>query len=90
MKAVIHNYHTELFPSDEEVKSLCKIGQGADTCILLTISGKGWECHHQDRGPLISTIERARRNETNAIREGCEFLDNASRSDIEAMQEANA
>jgi hypothetical protein len=72
MKTVVHGFHTQIFPTDEETKSLCKIGQGADTCIFLTIGVEGWECHALNRMPILPLIDRARRGETNAQREGCD------------------
>ena len=72
MKAIVYEYRTEIFPTTEEAKSICKIGQGVETCIFLTISGDGWECHAHNRMPIMSLIERSERGETSAQRQGCE------------------
>ena len=72
MKAIVYEYHTEIFPTTEEAKSICKIGQDAETCIFLTISGYGWECHAHNKMPIVSLIERSERGETSAQRQGCE------------------
>ena len=78
MKAVIYDAHTTLWPNTEEVKRLCKIGEGAETCILLLVGPDGFECHAKNKMLIWSLIERARRGETNAQREGCEEVDNWS------------
>lgn len=72
MRAIVHAFHTQVFPTDEEVLRLCKPGCGADTCIFLTMSPDGWECHGLNKMPIYSMIERAERGETNAQRQGCE------------------
>ena len=72
MKAIIYDAHTVVLPTREEIDTECKIGQGKDTCIFLVVGGDGFECHAFNRMPIMSLIERARRGETNAQREGCE------------------
>ena len=72
MKAIVHAFHTEVFPTRDEIDSECKIGQGEDTCIFLTVSGDGFECHAFNRMPIMSLIERSERGETFARRQGCE------------------
>ena len=72
MRAVVHEWHTQVFPDADEVRELCKPGAGADTCILLLMGGDGFECHAHNRMPIMSLIDRARRGETNAQREGCD------------------
>lgn len=74
-KAIVHEAHTQIFPTNDEVKVLCKPGAGADTCILLTMGCDGWECHGLNRQPIWSVIERARRGETGAQREGCKEVE---------------
>jgi len=69
-KVIVHDWYTEIFPTKDEL-SLCKIGQGADTCILLLVGPQGLECHAKYRGPLLGLIERAERGETVAQRIGC-------------------
>lgn len=70
MKAVVHGFHTEIFPTNEEAKEVCKIGQGADTCIYL-VMGKEFECCYYNRQPIMSLLDRRDRGETNAKRDGC-------------------
>ena len=72
MERIVHDFHTQIFPTEEETQRLCKIGEGPNTCIFLTMSGNGWECHGLNKQPIWSLIERARRGETNAQREGCD------------------
>ncbi len=74
MKAIVHGFHTEIFPSKEDTDSLCKIGQGRDTCIFLLLGPEGFECHGLNQGPIMFLIERARRGGTSAQREGCETV----------------
>lgn len=74
MKVIVYDWHTEMFPTDVEVKRLCTPGKGADTCIWLLMSGNGWECAYNNKpAPLM---ERWRNNETNAKRDGCEPIKN--------------
>ena len=80
MRAIVHDFHTEVFPNKDEIDRLCKIGHGADTCIFLLVGPDGFECHGLNKMPIWSLIERARRGETNAQREGCDEV-------LVAMQE---
>lgn len=32
------------YPDDMTVRSICKIGQGAECCRYLTMGGGGWSC----------------------------------------------
>lgn len=76
MKAKVFNSHTVITPTKEETETECKIGQGAETCILLTVSGDGFECHAKNKMPILTLIERARKGETSAQREGCDRVNN--------------
>ena len=71
MKAKVYDCYTEIFPNAEEIKELCKIGQGADCCIFL-VAGSEFECCYYNRFGLGDLLERARAGLTNARREGCE------------------
>lgn len=75
MKAVVHDCYTEIFPDKEEIKELCKIGQGADCCVFLVV-GSEFECCYYNRGPILNLIKMARRGLTTARREGCEKVVN--------------
>ncbi len=75
MKAIVYDGHTEIFPNKEEVKEICKIGQGVDCCIMLVV-GSEFECCYYNRGLILSIIERARKGLTNARRESCDKVAN--------------
>lgn len=75
MEAVVHDFYTEIFPDKEEIKEICKIGQGADCCIFLVVGSK-FECCYHNRFGLGDLLERARAGLTNARREGCEKVKN--------------
>lgn len=74
MKAIIGSFATDIYPTDEEVKTLCKPGQGADTCVWLLMAPTGWECSCLNKP--ISLLERSRRGETVAKRDGCDKVKN--------------
>jgi len=61
----------------EEVKTLCRPGEGADTCIWLVV-GKGFECLYFNRRAVSLTgeilEERWRKGLTVAKRDGCEVI----------------
>lgn len=67
----IHDWHTDIYLEDEEVKQLCRPGAGADTCLFLLMGPDGFECSFYNQGPLRDLLQRARRGETGARREGC-------------------
>ena len=75
MKAIAHAFYTEIFPTKEEIREHCKIGQGADCCIFLVVGSKFECCYHNQMG-LGNLLERARAGQTNARREGCEKVKN--------------
>ena len=75
MKAIVKDYTTEIYPSEKEIKEMCKIGQGADCCIFLVV-GSEFECCYYNRAPILSLIERARKGLTSARREGCDKVAN--------------
>lgn len=74
MKAIIHNCHTNIFPTDEEVEALCRPGKEADTCIWLLVGSKGFECSSLNKNH--SLLERWRKGETVAKRDGCSKVNN--------------
>jgi len=75
MKAIVYEAHTEIFPDDKEIHEYCKIGKGADCCVMLVV-GKKFECCYYNRWPVMELIERARAGLTNARREGCDKVKN--------------
>ena len=82
MKAIIHDYYTEIFPTNEEVKQYCGIGQGADCCIWLVMGSK-WECLYYNRSRGRNLVgetleERWQAGKTVAKRDGCDKVKNFS------------
>jgi hypothetical protein len=71
MKAIIHDWHTQVFPTKDEVEKLCKPGCGADTCVWLTLGRNGMECMNFNREILL---ERVRSGSMKAKREGCKEI----------------
>lgn len=82
MKAIVYDWYTEIYPNEEEIKEHCKIGQGADCCILLVV-GSEFECCYHNRGAIMGLIEKARNGKTVARREGCEKVKNFNPEDKE-------
>jgi len=77
MKAVIGDFFTNIYPTDAEVVSECKIGDGANTCIFLVMSsGGGWECVAQDFKQNMQIIARADAGAMVAQRRGCKRVNN--------------
>ena len=74
MKAIIDAWHTDIFPTNEEVKELCKPGAGADTCSWLVMAPTGWECLCLHRPFAIS--DRRDKGTIVAMRDGCDKVNN--------------
>jgi len=62
----------------DEVKKLCRPGEGADTCIWLVGGQKGFECLYFNRKAVSLTGEiledRWRKGFTVAKRDGCDVI----------------
>lgn len=80
MKAIIGAFTTDLYPTHEEVKELCRPGQGADTCIWLMMGADGWFCGYYNRQGISLTGEtledRWQKGLTVAKRDGCDKVKN--------------
>ena len=74
MKAIVHSWYTDVFPTDEEVKEICKPGAGADTCSWLLMGPNGWECCCLNKNHSI--VNRREKGEMIAMRDGCEKVKN--------------
>jgi hypothetical protein len=85
MEVKVYAWHTEVFPTDEEVKQLCRPGEGADTCVWLVMSPKGWECTDSNRPHAL--LDRWSEGKTSAKRDGCE---EARKAVDKAIAEINA
>jgi len=75
MKAIVDDWSTIIYPDEQEIKEICKVGQGADCCIFLVV-GSQFECCYYNRAPVLGLLERARKGLTHARREGCEKVAN--------------
>ena len=72
MKAKIYDWHTEIYPTPEEVKEYCKPGSGADTCSWLVLDPYGWRCVCREKSNFMSLLDKHRKGELVAMRDGCE------------------
>ena len=76
MLAKISDWHTDIYPTEEEVKEICKPGAGADTCSWLMMGMDGWQCCCLHAPQTI--IDRREKGEMVAMRNGCEKVNNFS------------
>lgn len=76
MKAIIHDFYTDIFPTDDEVQELCRPGAGSDTCSWLMVGEGGWECCclHKPHSLLVRHLN----GEMVAMRDGCDKVHNFS------------
>ena len=76
MYAIVHDWNTEIFLNDTDVKEFCKPGAGADTCVWLCAGAKGFKCLSKNRPGIL--VDRWRNGDTHAKRDGCERVNNFS------------
>lgn len=76
MKAIVRDFYTVIFPTNEEAMELCKPGHGADTCSWLMMSAKGWECCCKNKPAIL--LERHRNKTMVALRDGCDKVNGFS------------
>lgn len=74
MKVVKHGFYSVVKLTPEEAKTICKIGQGSETCIWCCVSGDGFECLYYNKPSTLQ--ERLRRGDTVGKRDGCEEIKN--------------
>lgn len=74
MKVIPHDFTTDIILKPEEMKYLCKPGEGANTCIWLVLGSEGFECTYLNKP--ISLYEKWRAGKTVAKRDGCAFVKN--------------
>lgn len=74
MKAIVYDFHTDIYPTNEEVKELCRPGKEADTCSWLLMGSNGWECCCLNKPPYL--ISRREKGEMRALRDGCNKVHN--------------
>jgi len=85
MKAIVEDWYTDIFPTDEEVKEFCKPGQGANTCIWLIMAPTGWECCCMHRPSAL--LDRWERGLTNAKRDGCDKVNHFNPAGLDGRVE---
>lgn len=59
------------YPTDKDVKELCKIGQGHDCCRYLTVGAKGWSCEKKTPGIKALLDQRVELKTMNARGDNC-------------------
>ncbi len=70
MTAIIGDWTTSIRPAAEEVNEMCRPGAGADTCAWLVCGAGGFECTYYNKPWAL--VDRFKRGETAAKRDGCE------------------
>lgn len=70
MKAVIHDFYTEIFLESHEFYKHCTPGQGADTCSWVVSGGDGFECTYHNKP--YDLVNRREAGEMTAMRDGCD------------------
>jgi hypothetical protein len=78
MRIVKREGYTAIILDIEEVKKNCRPGAGPDTCIWLVCGAEGFECLYYKKDVESLTgdtlIERWRRGQTVAKRDGCDEI----------------
>jgi hypothetical protein len=44
MRKEVGDWNTVLFPNDEELKEICRLGKGSECCPFLVCGSDGFEC----------------------------------------------
>lgn len=74
MRAIVRDYHTDIFLSRKEFEEYCKPGEGANTCSWLIAGPKGFQCCYYHRPDSI--IKRRAEGTIVAMRDGCDKVIN--------------
>lgn len=74
MKIDVHGWHTNGYPTNEEMEKLCRIGQGEDTCVWLVAGPNGFECTYNNKSGYL--LQQWEKGLTVAKRDGCFFMKN--------------
>ena len=72
MNIVSGFYGPEIRLDAEEVKKLCRPGEGADTCIWVMADQDGLCCGYYNRHPVL--VRRWKAGHTVAKRDGCDVV----------------
>lgn len=68
MRAVIGDFETDIYLEKSEALEHCRPGEGPETCVWLLCGSQGWQCSAYHKPWAL--VERHRRGETSAKREG--------------------
>lgn len=68
MKAIVHDWYTDIILTDAEVKQICKPGT-SDCCVWLVCGANGFECSCLHKSHAL--VDRFQKGLTNAKRDGC-------------------
>lgn len=68
MKAIVYDWHTDIYPTNDEVKELCLPGHGAFTCKWLTMAPEGWNCIYMNRSGVDTSKLTAQRDGCDRVR----------------------
>ena len=71
----VHGWHTNIYPTAEEITELCKPGEGDNTCINLVCGPDGFECLAYNQSQLPDHMMEGKGH---AKRNGCEFIKTVS------------
>jgi hypothetical protein len=81
VKAVVYDWYTDVFPTENEIREFCLIGKGAETCIWLLVGVNGFECSCLHKPYAL--LERWEKGLTVAKRNGCEKVKNFNPSEMD-------
>ena len=70
MKVIVYADYTRIFPTDDEITTLCKPGQRSDTCVWLICGVDGFECCLYNKP--YDLLDRWSKGKTVAKRDGCD------------------
>lgn len=70
MKAIVHDFSTEVLISNDEAKDICKLGQGEKCCAFLVSGPEGFECIRMSYPTNMSIFSRLENGTMNAKGEG--------------------
>ena len=75
MRLEISDWHTDAYPTKEEVTLLCKPGT-ENACIWLVAGKEGFRCIYNNKSPFMTLVQRFEKGQTNAKRDGCNVMKN--------------
>jgi len=72
MRVIEGAFGPEIRLDADEVRKLCRPGEGADTCIWAMVDSQGLCCGYYNRHPTL--VERWKAGSTVAKRDGCDVV----------------